>query len=295
MGNGNNLDQIQCLGRFRMAKYDLSCVIDPILALSKYGPDITRQLSPVLNLWVSRELWNILNDVDFYLNNLTKLFPKNVNHPLFERGYATSLGDVTQSLKIWEEIRSESDLNSLQLFWVGDNLKNSLLPSRSYLLVETWERLTSTLDAEIGDNHADNNALIFACRDAISLLATIQPSFILSYQDETEYLNEHPPKICKFLESLNISCRKIDPENSFTSLETDNLRQVLALAELAKYKWCGMHFCVIFMVLPLTQTQISMGIDNYSTALQNADANIQSPADTKRDIWREASVFWLKI
>ncbi|ESA38290.1 hypothetical protein N836_33210 [Leptolyngbya sp. Heron Island J] len=277
-----------------MAKYDLSCVIDPILALSKYGPDITRQLSSILNLWVSRELWNILNDTDFYLNNLAKLVPQNVSHPLFGRGYTTSLAGLTQSLKIWEEIRSASDLNGLQFFWIGDSLKNSLFPERDYLLVEKWERLTSTLDVEIGNNHADNNALIFACRDAISLLATIQTSFILSYQDENEYLNGHPPKICKFLESLNISCRSIVLEDAFASIETDNLRQVLTLANLAQYKWCGIHFCVIFMVLPLTRTQISMGIDNnYPTASQSV--SIRPAVDETLDIWREASVFWLKI
>ena len=276
-----------------MAQYDLSCVLDPILALSKYGPDITRQLSPMLNLWVSRELWNILNDTDFYLSNPTKLIPKNISHPLFGSRYKLSLADLTQSLKIWEEIRSESDLNSLQFFWVGDSLRNSRFPAREHRLVEKWERLTSALDTEIGNNHADNNALVFACRDAISLLATIQTSFMLSYQDETENLNGQPPKICKFLESLNIACSSI--EDSFASIETKHLRQVLTLAKLAPYKWCGIHFCVIFMALPITRTQISRDINNSHNFSQNFATGLQSSVGEKWDIWREASVFWLKI
>lgn len=52
-----------------------SCVLDPTLALSYYGLALVKRLRQVMEVWVVRELWNILDNTHFYLQDPASLLP----------------------------------------------------------------------------------------------------------------------------------------------------------------------------------------------------------------------------
>jgi hypothetical protein len=43
-----------------------SCVLDPSLFFSHYGLLLVQSLGEALDLWVARELWHMLDNLDFY-------------------------------------------------------------------------------------------------------------------------------------------------------------------------------------------------------------------------------------
>ncbi|MCX7595226.1 MAG: hypothetical protein N2235_15995 [Fischerella sp.] len=50
-----------------LSQQRLTCVLDPSLVLSNYGLSLTQQLGEVMDLWVVRELWHILDNTRFYV------------------------------------------------------------------------------------------------------------------------------------------------------------------------------------------------------------------------------------
>ena len=52
----------------RFSQRRWTCVLDPFLALSPNGLILATQLSQVLELWIFRELWQILDNTEYYLH-----------------------------------------------------------------------------------------------------------------------------------------------------------------------------------------------------------------------------------
>ncbi len=91
----------------------------------------------------------------------------------------TSLEEMLWSLKEWEKVQSRRDLGRLNLFWLGDNLRESLLPKdREPEIFSYWEFLAGSLDNQI-DKILTNDVLTLAFRDAVALLASARICFLL--------------------------------------------------------------------------------------------------------------------
>jgi hypothetical protein len=183
------------------------CVIDLALALSPSGLLVYKNLGEVIELWVVRELWYILDNINFYLQRPELVVPKINASEKTPSEKRTSLEETLWSLKEWERVRSRRDLSRLNLFWLGDNLRESLLPKdREPEIFSYWEFLAGSLDNQI-DKIPTNDVLTLAFRDAVALLASLGSAFILTYQLASDYENNRPPDICKALESWNIPCQ----------------------------------------------------------------------------------------
>lgn len=127
-----------------------SCVIDLVLALSEYGIPMIQQLGKRLELWVVRELWNILDNPTLYLNQPELITPRGLAPKRTPDQDRHALETTLLSLEAWATFRLETDLSGLQLFWLGDSPKESLLPShRNLELFYRWEAIATALDHQL--------------------------------------------------------------------------------------------------------------------------------------------------
>ena len=92
------------------------CVIDPALALSQYGVSLITQLSSVLELWVVRELWHILDNVDLYLQRPKLITPKGSPFAKTLEQERRSLEETFLALKAWEQFRIGTEFGRIKYF-----------------------------------------------------------------------------------------------------------------------------------------------------------------------------------
>ncbi|MEB3218925.1 MAG: hypothetical protein VKN72_22175 [Nostocales cyanobacterium 94392] len=272
------------------------CVIDPVLALSPSGLLLYKNLGKVMELWVVRELWYILNNLNLYLNRPELVFPRinSIENNLFEK--RACLEEKLWSLKEWEKVRGEKDLSRLNLFWLGDSLRESLLPrDREPEIFFHWETLARSLDAQINLLPSANDVLTLAFRDAVTLTVSLGSAFILTYQLPADFANNSPPDICKALSSWGIPCKFLTTKDPIVTLESQYLRQLFISAGLAKIFWADIHIVVLHLVVSSASTE-TVSQTNLVTNYQNLSLQDQiQDLQTENYLWANMQGFWYQI
>jgi hypothetical protein len=219
-----------------------SCILDPCLALSAYGVSLVKQLREVMELWVVRELWQILDNSHLYLQK-----PELITLPdmkISEGGYP-NFEEICGSLQEWENFRLETDLAKLNLFWFGDSPRESFLPkTKNLAMFWHWESLVQSLDDRIIDSQTIDALLPLAFRDSVALAASLGSAFILTRQNASN----SPPEICQSLENWRIPCEMLPPNDSVVTIERDYLRQLFVYTGLTRLLWAEIHLCVLHLV-----------------------------------------------
>lgn len=267
------------------------CVIDPALALSPSGLLLYKNLGEAMELWVVRELWYILDNINLYLQRPELVVPQiNASERTLSEK-RTSLEETLWSLKEWEKVRGARDLSRLNLFWLGDNLRESLLPrDREPEIFSHWEFLARSLDNQI-DRIPTNDVLTLAFRDAVALLASLGSAFILTYQSPSDYEKNLSPDICKALESWNIPCKYLTQKDPVVILEREYLRELITNTGLAKPFWTNIHISILHLVVPrgLAQTQIKNLVTNKFSSQE-----IQY-LEPENYLWTNIEAFWYQL
>lgn len=268
------------------------CVIDPALALSPSGLLLYKNLGEAMELWVVRELWYILDNINLYLQRPELVIPRiNASEKtLFEK--RNSLEETLWSLKEWEKVRGATDLSRLNLFWLGDNLRESLLPKdREPEIFSYWEFLARSLDNQI-DKIPTNDVLTLAFRDAVALLATLGSAFILTYQLPSDYEKNLPPDICKALETWNIPCKYLTEKDPVVILEREYLSELITNSGLAKPFWADIHIVILHLVFPygLPRTELK----NNLITNQFSSQEIQC-IEPENYLWTNIEAFWYQL
>src|SRR5262245_46817207 len=98
------------------------CVLDPELMLSRFGLPLIRRLGDLMELWMVRELWHVLDNSQFYLEQPQSLFRTSVDERTATLRLIPSRDEISTAMKAWEHIRMENDLSGLKLYWIGDGL-----------------------------------------------------------------------------------------------------------------------------------------------------------------------------
>ena len=221
-----------------------SCVLDPAIALSHNGVLIAESISKEIDLWVVQELWNMVNDAEFYFNRTELIIPSTIAFNEAARA------EVVWSLKEWSKAKQEKDLSKLGMYWLGDNLQESLLPKdKSVELYQQWEASASALDRrnEVNrDNQSD--ILNLAFRDTIALAASLKSAFILTYQPSTD--SNSSPTICKALENWGISSGIVNKRNPIVAMERQYIRQLIVRAGLSKLLLVGVNLVAFHLAIP---------------------------------------------
>lgn len=272
-----------------------ACVLDPSLFLSRYGLLLVQSLGEILELWVARELWHILDNPDYYFTQPEFVLPQT--------GLAQSLEHqlITQQTKIrvlkqWELVRTKTPPTNLNLFWFGDKPGESFLPDGTDpRLIKAWEELARSLETRSQPQPVLNTMLIPAFRDTAALAAVLGSAFILTYQPLDNSLENgnrsRPPDICLVLEQWGIACQQIDPLDAIVAIERENLLQLIISTGLSKFLWAGLHLVVLHLVVLSAFTSYHNTQHpwiEYSSD-EASDSEI-SPSTT--DVWEEAQGFW---
>jgi hypothetical protein len=167
-----------------------------MLALSSYGTPLVKQLGTVMDLWVGREFWHVLDNIQFYLQHPELLLLNRVMPDRTEYIAAFSATEIIQSLHVWGEFRQEIDLEQIKIFWVGDRLNESSLPKNlPPNTIRDYELLARSLDNRIPRSPQASETLSSLLSDTVALSASLNSSFILTRQytaDDRPLL----PEIC---------------------------------------------------------------------------------------------------
>jgi hypothetical protein len=74
-----------------------ACVLDPTLTLSRFGLLLVKRLGEVMELWVVRELWHVLDNTQYYLQQPASL--------LADRTPSAKVQEILCALQEWERVR----------------------------------------------------------------------------------------------------------------------------------------------------------------------------------------------
>ncbi|NJO43239.1 MAG: hypothetical protein HC865_22270 [Cyanobacteria bacterium RU_5_0] len=204
-----------------------SCVLDPNLFLSHYGLLLVQLLGEVLELWVARELWQIVDNPNFYGKQLALTIPRIGSEQALECQTVVDQNRM-QVLKRWESVRSQTPPTQLNLFWIGDKPGESFLPDGvNPQLLEPWEALAQSLE-ERSQPSNPSNMLTPAFRDTAALTAALGCAFILTYPPtDNRGDTKHPPEICLVLEEWGIPCQQVDSLDAIAAIERETLLQLM--------------------------------------------------------------------
>lgn len=250
------------------------CVLDPALLLSRYGLMLARHLSEVMELWVVRELWHILDNTHFYRRQPQLLLPDNNQGEPAEE-------ELAQALSGWEQARLQTDLGGLKLFWVGDGPTESLLPPGADPRL-TWrcEALSRALDQRLS---GDGSGLLPAFRDAAALTATLGSALILAVLPA-----QGAPALCEALNGWGIPCSELDSNDVMVELEREQLRRILVYAGLAKLWWAGLRMAALHLVLPPSRLDPGQLPEE-----DHQEENGLEPEES--ELWNGARGFWYPL
>jgi hypothetical protein len=262
-----------------------ACVLDPTLTLSRFGLLLVKRLGEMMELWVVRELWHILDNTQFYLQQPDSL--------LADRTPSAKVQEILCALQEWERVRMETDLAGQRCYWIGDGPVESFLPNdQGPEIVWRYERISCALDRRLGSS---TETLAAAFRDAAALTATLDSALILTQlpEDPAENL---PPAICRALESWGIPCRAVAHEEPLCALECDYLRQLLVHTGLAKLCWAGLRLAVLQLVVPAAAALSRPGsLEEIPFSDDESFMDVAQRDEPDFDLWQGARGFWYPI
>src|SRR5215510_15785019 len=107
----------------------ITCVLDPSLALSRYGLSVARGLGDVLELWVVQEFWRILDNTSYYLERPQLLVGQLDDAGSPYRSNGDDAAEAAEALRDWERLRLETDFIGKHIYWLGDGPYESCVPA----------------------------------------------------------------------------------------------------------------------------------------------------------------------
>jgi hypothetical protein len=258
------------------------CALDPMLALSMYGLPLLARLGEVMEVWVARELWHILDNTNFYLEQPESLFAGSEQDGETEKARA-----IMQILAAWERVRFDNDPARQGFYWFADSPLESFLPETiEPTLLWRYEILNASLDQRLIDKNAP---LSLACRDTATLAVCLPNAFVLTCSPLGDEQTE--PAICQVLEQSGISCQQMTNSNVWQQQESSLLRQALVKIGISKWVWAGLKLAVLQLVAPAafsvdTQRMETLRAMDYGLDMDSLTSDIAV------DYWREARGFW---
>jgi hypothetical protein len=269
-----------------------ACVLDPNLLLSQYGLFLVQSLREVLELWIARELWHILDNPSFYLAQ------PELGLSQTDLGLSSELPTIAQQkrvqmLKGWESLRIETPVRDLNLFWIGDRPTDSFLPNGTHpYLTEHWEVLARSLDQRLQEQSLSCHMMVPAFRDTAALAAVLGSAFILTYQPVEECEKNTPPQICQVLEQWGIPCQQIDSLDAIADIERKNLLQLMISTGFSKFLWAGLHLVVLHLVVPSAFRMGGATQSSWCTPFGNEAENLEA---LPLNFWEGAKGFWYRL
>jgi hypothetical protein len=266
-----------------------ACVLDPTLALSSYGLPLVKQLRGLIELWIVRELWHILDNPRFYLQQPGLIISQPSATPVVQPDSPSQ--QMIQTLQEWERLRTNTDRNSWNIHFLADVLGESCVPTGIDAdIIGRWESLAQSLDTHLDNQIAKPDTLTLAFRD-LAALAAARPACILTHR-----VNQAAPAICTSLEQWGIACQPVEPTNAIADIEREQFRNLLVHAGLSKFLWAGLNLAILHLVVPATATLNTVQGQDWSDeySFQAIDESM-GDRETAANLWQGAKGFWYSI
>jgi len=292
-----------------------ACVVDTDLALSKGGLPVITRICNEFDIWVVPQLFRILDETEFIR---TTLCPKSCkpenNAKASEEIPPHFIGDILSDQKVafqWEAARIETDIAGLNIYWMGDEKCESLLPKHKHgdqNLIQRFRVLTQSLEKKLKiqceRQHAKRSQdlanthppqvsypdfLKYECfRDTAALATALSPvgSFILTrYSPGRKPKNRSPdmPEICKRLVTSGIPLKRVQ----MYAVERDYWAPVWVRTGMTELMHAGFRLAIVYLILP----------NAYLIHLENCDDEDLTATDRKVSVhwWDEAQAFWYPL
>lgn len=276
-----------------------ACVLDPTLALSEYGLPLVKQLGELMELWIVREFWHILDNTQIYLRQPELILGQSTG--LSAQQQRSLSQQMIRTLQEWDRLRTTTDRGSWNINFLADVLGESCVPTGTDAsLIWRWESLAQSLDHCLEEHLTAIDALTtdtltLAFRD-LAALAAARPACILTHRPATEIAQNSPPAICKTLEQWNIPCQEVALTNAIADIEREQFRNLLVHAGLSKFLWAGLNLAVLHLVVPAAAMLSTAYDQNWSDeySFPELDESIGDRA-TPANLWQGAQGFWYSI
>ncbi|QLE55443.1 hypothetical protein [Nostoc sp. TCL26-01] len=273
-----------------------TCVLDPALALSAYGVFLVKQLAVVMDVWLGREFWHIIDNTHFYLQHPELLLHQATFAKIPEQ-YATALQDTIQALKDWQQVQQQTDFGRLQLYRIGDRPGECILPHDiEPKIIWQYEFFARSLEEHISPNIDLSETLSSAFQDTIALAATLGSSFILTYQlsQQTSIGDILLPEICTALENWQISCQAMDAKDEIVTIERNYLRQIIIQAGLAKILWSKLQLTILHLLVP-TNSPAHICLNHAEEKRDDIESFVPRLNTKKTNLWDKSQSFWYQL
>jgi hypothetical protein len=267
-----------------------ACVLDPALALSVYGLPLVKQLNELMELWIVREFWHMLDNPQFFIEQPEVLLGKPVTGlPSTERQEMTQ--QMLRSLQEWERLRLRADPATRNINFLADVMGDSCVPAGvDSALIWRWESLAQSLDSCMGEHLARADTLTLAYRD-LAALAAARPACILTQRTPAEEAQNLPPQLCRVLSQWGIACQEIAATNGIATIERDYFRTLLVHAGLSKFLWAGLNLAVLHLAVPAAATLNND--QDWADDFPFSDLNtLASMPPAPPNLWAKAQGFW---
>jgi hypothetical protein len=273
-------------------------VLDPTLALSDYGLPLVKQLGGLMELWVVREFWHLLDNTQMYLQQPERLLSQPYPEVLpAQHRYLSQ--QVIRNLREWENLRVNSDRSTWNIHFLADVIGESYVPPGTDAnLIWRWESLAQGLDEHLDPRSARSETLTLAFRD-LAALAAARPACILTHRSTAAAQHNHPPAICETLGRWKIHCREVSARDAIATAERNYFCHLLVHAGLSKLLWSGLNLAVLHLMVPAAATISPVSPwDNdlaFSDLHAELDDAIELSAQETINLWDGAQGFWYAI
>lgn len=268
-----------------------TCILDPMLALSCYGIPLVTQLGTVMDLWIGKEFWHVLENTRFYDQHPELLLLNRAMPDRTEYIASFSSQEIRKSLQEWAKLRQEMDLDKMKLFWLGDRLDESSLPQGLRAnAMQIYEILASSLDNQISKSIQASETLTSLFSDTVALSASLSSSFILTRQHTDSLL----PEICLELESFGIPCQTVDIADKMMAIEQEYLRQLFVRVGLSKFLWAGLRFNILHLLVP-SMSQPGRLIDQNAISPIVTDSMVDNFNKSDANLWAGSKCFLYQL
>jgi hypothetical protein len=221
-----------------------ACVLDPALLLAHaYGPALALQLTQVLEPWLTRSFWQVIDASELLQQHhcgggAADLAP-------------TGVQPDAAALTAWITLRDSTDASSWPLRWVGDNLAQSQIGDDTKSdVVERYEHLAYTLTERAASDRAECDRWsqgmdpMFSGMDTIALSATLGGALVLSVVSSPQ---EGDPWPVQAMALARLNVRRLDPMpmDTLFAVERKWVRDALVSAGAAPLSECLPRLAVV--------------------------------------------------
>lgn len=260
-----------------------TCVVDPALALTPYGPTLVARLGRWLELWLPREVWTLLDSSDCL----------RVQPGLWGEMLTTappSPAELEVTLAGWQKLRLGHERGELPCHWLGERPSEASLPSGAPAgLAERYDALARSL----GERVPETTPL--AALDTLALCATLGPLPLLTTLDAADSVDG--PTLGKVLREAGVPCEPwpAGSAHALAALERQALRRLLSQLGLAAWPACGLTLAVLHLWVPAAALADRPLLGETATALPEVDypAPGLDYAELGFDVEHASSALWV--